>query len=77
MTGPLTRQRRADLRRVIGARRLVQHLARLEVDLQHALEVERHLATMVTLKGKSYRLRERAAANSDKPRRRPRPTELS
>jgi DNA replication protein DnaC len=36
-----------------------------------------HHATMVTLKGKSYRLRERAAANSDKPRRRARPTELS
>ena len=36
-----------------------------------------HHATMVALKGKSYRLRERAAANSQKPRQRPRPTELS
>ena len=35
-----------------------------------------HHATMVTLKGKSYRLRERAAS-SDKPRQRARPTELS
>jgi hypothetical protein len=32
---------------------------------------------MVTLKGKSYRLREHAVANTDKPRRRPRQTELS
>jgi len=36
-----------------------------------------HHATMITLKGKSYRLRERAAASSDKPRQRARPTELS
>ncbi|MFL6570309.1 MAG: IS21-like element helper ATPase IstB [Burkholderiales bacterium] len=36
-----------------------------------------HHATMVTLKGKSYRLRERTAAGSDKPRPRPRRTELS
>ena len=36
-----------------------------------------HHATMVTLKGKSYRLRERAATISDKPRQRARPTELS
>ena len=36
-----------------------------------------HHATMITLKGKTYRLRERAAANSDKPRQRARPTELS
>ena len=35
-----------------------------------------HHATMVALKGKSYRLRERAAA-TDKPRRPARPTELS
>jgi len=34
-----------------------------------------HHATMITLKGKSYRLRERAAA--DKPRQRAQPTELS
>ena len=34
-----------------------------------------HHATMVTLKGKSYRLRERAAI--DKPGPRPRRTELS
>ena len=33
-----------------------------------------HHATMIALKGKSYRLRERAAASSDKPRRRARPT---
>jgi IstB-like ATP binding protein len=36
-----------------------------------------HHATMVTLKGKSYRLRERAAATSNKPRQRPRPQALS
>jgi DNA replication protein DnaC len=36
-----------------------------------------HHATMVTLKGKSYRLRERAAANSSKPRQRARPQALS
>ena len=36
-----------------------------------------HHATMVTLKGKSYRLRERAAARSQKPRQRAQPTELS
>ena len=36
-----------------------------------------HHATMVALKGKSYRLRERAAASTDKPRQRARPTELS
>jgi DNA replication protein DnaC len=35
-----------------------------------------HHATMITLKGKSYRLRERAA-NSQTPRPRARPTELS
>jgi DNA replication protein DnaC len=35
-----------------------------------------HHATMITLKGKSYRLRERAAA-SNTPRQRARPTELS
>jgi hypothetical protein len=35
-----------------------------------------HHATMVTLKGKSYRLRERAAA-TDKPRQRARPQALS
>ena len=35
-----------------------------------------HHAHMITLKGKSYRLRERVA-NSAKPRPRPRPTELS
>ena len=34
-----------------------------------------HHATMVTLKGKSYRLRERAT--SEKPRPRPKRTELS
>ena len=34
-----------------------------------------HHATMIALKGKSYRLRERAAA--DKPRQRAQPTELS
>jgi DNA replication protein DnaC len=36
-----------------------------------------HDATMITLKGKSYRLRERAAASSHKPRQPARPTELS
>jgi DNA replication protein DnaC len=36
-----------------------------------------HHATMVTLKGKSYRLRERTAATADKPRPQPRRTELS
>ena len=36
-----------------------------------------HHATMITLKGKSYRLRERAAAALRKPRQRARPTELS
>ena len=36
-----------------------------------------HHATMVTLKGKSYRLRERTAAASDKPRQRARPQALS
>ena len=35
-----------------------------------------HHATMITLKGKSYRLRERAAG-TDTPRQRARPTELS
>ena len=35
-----------------------------------------HHATMVTLKGKSYRLRERAAASTDK-RQRARPQALS
>jgi DNA replication protein DnaC len=34
-----------------------------------------HHATMITLKGKSYRLRERAS--SDKPRQRAQPTALS
>jgi DNA replication protein DnaC len=36
-----------------------------------------HHATMITLKGKSYRLRERAAASSDRPRQRARPQALS
>jgi hypothetical protein len=36
-----------------------------------------HHATMITLKGKSYRLRERAAANSDTSRQRARRQELS
>jgi DNA replication protein DnaC len=36
-----------------------------------------HHATMVTLKGNSYRLRERVAASSDKPRPRARPQALS
>ena len=35
-----------------------------------------HHATMITLKGKSYRLRERAAASSNTPRARARPTDL-
>jgi DNA replication protein DnaC len=35
-----------------------------------------HHATMITLKGKSYRLRERAAASSHTPHPRARPTEL-
>jgi transposase len=36
-----------------------------------------HHATMITLKGKSYRLRERTAATSEKPRQRARPRALS
>jgi DNA replication protein DnaC len=36
-----------------------------------------HHATMITLKGKSYRLRERAAAGTGPPRPRARRTELS
>jgi hypothetical protein len=35
-----------------------------------------HHATMITLKGKSYRLRERIAVASDKPRQRARPQAL-
>jgi DNA replication protein DnaC len=36
-----------------------------------------HHATMITLKGKSYRLRERTAATFDNPPQRAQPTKLS
>ena len=77
---PLLRlcQPRRTLRKGHGVSRPAAHIwLNLRSRDDSALSRSGTNATMVNPKGKSYRLRERAAASTDKPRPRARPTELS